>query len=145
VLELLGVVPLLCAIPTLFHQLANSTLLHTPALSAVNITLGASELLPAMAILPFMLYQLAGFGTLHYLVSKPVNWAINLGILGLIIGTVVANRQAAFGVEKSLGSILILGMAATVLYGVLKLRKMQTDYDLRCPTKESKKSDQSDL
>jgi hypothetical protein len=140
VLELLGVVPLLCAIPTLFHQLANSTLLHTPALSAVNVTLGASELLPAMAILPFMIYQLAGFGTLHYLVSKPVNWAINLAILGLIIGTVVANRQEAFGVEKSLGGLLVLGMAATVLYGVLKLRQMQADYELRCPAKEPKES-----
>ena len=70
VIELLAVVPFLCAVPALFHQLANSTLLHTPAASAVNVTLGASELLPAVAILPFMLYQLAGFGTLHYIVPE---------------------------------------------------------------------------
>jgi len=138
VIELLAVVPFLCAVPPLFHQLASSTLLHTPAASAVSVTLGASELLPAVAILPFMLYQLAGFGTLHYIVPKPVNWAINIGILGLIIATYVANRQAAFGAEKALGGLLVLGMAVTVFYGVLKLRQMQADYDLRCPAKQSK-------
>jgi len=138
VIELLGVVPFLCAVPALFHQLANSTLLHAAAPSAVNVTLGASELLPAVAVLPFMLYQLAGFGTLHYVVSKPVNWAINIGILCLIVATYVANREAAFGAEKTFGGLLVLGMAVTVFYGVLKLRQMQADYDLRCPPKEPK-------
>jgi len=138
VLELLAVVPFLCAVPPLFHQLAHSTLLHTPAAGAVDVTLGASELLPAVAILPFMLYQLAGFGTLHYIVPKPINWAINLGMLGLIIASYVANRQSAFGVEKAFAGLLILGMAVTVFYGVLRLRQMQADYDLRCPPKEPK-------
>jgi hypothetical protein len=138
VIELLGVVPFLCAVPALFHQLANSTLLHAAAPSAVNVTLGASELLPAVAVLPFMLYQLAGFGTLHYVVSKPVNWIINIGILCLIIATYVANREAAFDAEKTFGGLLVLGMAVTVFYGVLKLRQMQADYDLRCPPKEPK-------
>jgi len=138
IIELLAVVPFLCAVPPLFHQLANSTLLHTPAASAVNVTLGASELLPAVAILPFMLYQLAGFGTLHYVVPRPVNWVINIGILGLIIAAYVANRQANFALEKAMGGLLVLGMVVTVFYGVLKLRRMQVDYDLRCPTKEPK-------
>jgi hypothetical protein len=138
VIELLGVVPFLCAVPALFHQLANSTLLHAAAPGAVDVTLGASELLPAVAVLPFMLYQLAGFGTLHYVVSKPVNWAVNIGILCLIIATYVANREAAFGAEKTLGGLLVLGMAVTVFYGVLKLRQMQADYELRCPPKEPK-------
>jgi len=138
IIELLAVVPFLCAVPSLFHQLANSTLLHTPAASAVNVTLGASELLPAVAILPFMLYQLAGFGTLHYVVPKPVNWALNIGILGLIIASYVGNRLGNFALEKAMGGILVLGMAITVFYGVLRLRQMQADYDLRCPAKESK-------
>jgi hypothetical protein len=85
-----------------------------------------------------MLYQLAGFGTLHYVVPKPVNWAINIAILGLIIAAYVANRQANFAVEKAMGGLLVVGMAATVFYGVLKLRQMQADYDRRCPTKEPK-------
>jgi hypothetical protein len=29
-------------------------------------------------------------------------------------------------------------MAITIFYGILKLRRMQADYDLRCPPKESK-------
>ena len=138
VIELLAVVPFLCAVPPLFHQLANSTLLHAAAPTAVSVTLGASELLPAVAILPFMLYQLAGFGTLHYIVPKPINWAINIGILGLIIATYVANRQGNFALEKAMGGLLVLGMAVAVFYGVLKLKQMQADYDLRCPTKEPK-------
>ncbi len=138
VLELLAAVPFLCAVPPLFHELANSTLLHAKAPDAVNIALGASELLPAVAILPFMLYQLAGFGTLHFVVSRPANWVINLAILGLIIAANVANRQAAYGVEKKLVGLLVLGMAATVFYGILRLRRMQADYVLRCPPKEGK-------
>jgi hypothetical protein len=138
IIELLAVVPFLCAVPPLFHQLANSTLLHTPAANAVNVTLGASELLPAVAVLPFMLYQLAGFGTLHYVVPRPANWVINIGILGLIIASYVANRQNAFAVEKTLVGLLVVGMAVAVFYGVLRLRQMQADYALRCPPKESK-------
>src|SRR5262245_54868885 len=60
VLELLAVVPLLAAVPVLFHELAHSSLLHARAPEAVDVSLGASELLPAMAIVPFMVYQLAG-------------------------------------------------------------------------------------
>jgi hypothetical protein len=138
VLELLGVVPFLCAVPPLFHELANSNLLHSRAPGAIDISLGASELLPAMAILPFMLYQLAGFGTLHFLVCRQVNWVINIGILGLVIAAYTANRQAAYGVERMMAGLLILGMGATVLYGILKFRKMQMDYDRRCPVKADK-------
>src|SRR5271165_5970974 len=138
VIELLGVVPFLCAVPALFHELAHSALLHSKAPGAVDVVLGASELLPAVAILPFMLYQLAGFGTMHFVVSRQMNRVLNIAILGLVIATYTANRMAAYGVERVLASLLILGMGATVLYGILKLRKMQMDYDLRCPVKGKK-------
>ena len=138
VLELLSAVPFLCAVPPLFHELANSTLLHARAPGAVDVALGASEFLPAMAVLPFMLYQLAGFGTLHFVVSRPLNWAINIGILVLIVGGYVANRHGAYDIEKLVVGFLILGMGAVVLHGVLKLRRMQTDFDLRSPHKEEK-------
>jgi len=138
VMELLAAVPFLCAIPALFHELANSTLLHAKAPGAVSVALGATELLPAMAILPFVLYQLAGFGTLHYLVSKPLNWLINIAIFGLIVAANVANRQADFNLEKILVSALVILMGATVLYGVLKLKNMQEQYDLHRPQKDPK-------
>src|SRR5271154_1780205 len=89
VLELLAVVPFLCALPALFHELANSALLHVKVAGAVDVSLGASELLPMVAILPFMLYQLAGFGTLHFVLAKPANWAINIGIFCLIVSSYV--------------------------------------------------------
>ena len=88
-----------------------------------------------MAILPFMLYQLAGFGTLHFVVPRMVNWVINLAILGLIVASYVADRLGDYVTERILTGLLVLGMGATVLFGVLKLRQMQMDYTLRYPPK----------
>jgi hypothetical protein len=138
VLELLAVVPFLAAIPSLFHELVNSTLLHAKAVGAVDISLGASELLPMVAILPFMVYQLAGFGTLNYIVSRNVNWIINLAILGLIVAAYVANRQAAYHVERALSGILVVAMGLTMAYGVLKLKRLQAAYDANVPPKPPK-------
>jgi hypothetical protein len=139
VLELLAVVPFLCAIPPLFHQLASSTLLHTKAPEAINVALGASELLPAVAILPFMLYQIAGFGTLHFVLGKAANWAVNIAILVLIIGVSAANRMNEFVIERRLAGVLVIILAATLFYGVLKLKKMQEAYDANAPHKEKDK------
>jgi hypothetical protein len=135
IMELLCVVPLLCALPSLFHELAHSRLLHATASATVDVTLGASELLPMVAILPFMLYQLAGFGTMHFVVPKPLNWAINGGIFCLIVASYVANREGEYGIERKLVGFLVVVMAITVIYGVLKLRQMQTIYDAHCPPK----------
>jgi hypothetical protein len=138
VLELLAVVPFLAAVPSLFHELANSTLLHAKAPGAVDISLGASELLPMVAILPFMLYQLCGFGTLHYVVPRAANWIINLAILGLIVAAYVANREASYHVERALTGVLVIAMGITFAYGMLKLKKMQAAYDEHLPPKPPK-------
>src|SRR5882762_2195951 len=110
VLELLAVVPLLCAMPSLFHELAHSRLLHAAAPGSVDVTLGASELLPMVAILPFMLYQLAGFGTLHFVVPRPMNWLINIAIFSLIVTSYIANREGAYGLERRLVALLVVAM-----------------------------------
>ena len=138
IIELLAVVPLLCAMLSLFHELATSALVHPKGSAAVAVPLGLTELLPGVAILPFILYQLAGFGTLHYIVSKTVNWAINLGILALIVVVYVANRQSEYVVERVAAGVLVVGMCVVVFYGVLKLRQMQHDYDLYAPAKPPK-------
>jgi hypothetical protein len=138
VLELLAVVPFLCAVPPLFHELAHSRLLHTMIPGTVDVSLGASEILPAVAILPFMVYQLAGFGTLHFIVSKGMNWVINVGILCLIIAGYIANLEAAYFFERRFDGALVIGMAVTVLYGVLKLKRLQTTYDASRPPKAPK-------
>jgi hypothetical protein len=138
VIELLGVVPFLAAVPALFHELAHSTLLHSRALGSVDLTLGASELLPAVAILPFMLYQLAGFGTMHFVVPKSLNWIINIAILCLILASYIAYREGVYSMEKRFSALLVVTMALTVLFGVLKLRQMQTTYDAHCPPKPPK-------
>jgi hypothetical protein len=138
VIELLCVVPFIAAVPALFHELAHSTLLHSRALGAVDITLGASELLPAVAIIPFMLYQLAGFGTMHFFVPKAVNWIINIGILCLIIAGYVSYREGSYGWEKKFDALLVAVMAMTVIFGILRLRQMQAAYDMQCPQKAPK-------
>jgi hypothetical protein len=124
--------------PSLFHELAHSRLLHDTASGTVDVSLGASELMPLVAILPFMLYQLAGFGTLRFVVPKLVNWAINTSILCLIIASYIANREGAYGVERRFAGLLVVAMAITVFYGVLKLRQMQATYDANCPPKPPK-------
>jgi hypothetical protein len=141
VMELLAVVPFLCALPGLFHELASSTLLHSKAPTAIDIALGASELLPALAILPFMIYELAGFGTLGYVVNKAVNWAINLAIVFLIIATYTSYRLGHYAYEKRFAGLLVIIMALTVFYGIMKLRSMQADYDTRCPPAKDKDKD----
>ncbi len=131
-------------LPPLFHQLANSTLLHTRAVGAVDVSLGISELLPAVAILPFMLYQLAGFGTLRYVVSNKVNWVLNLSILALIIASYAANHANDFRAERAFAGALVLIMAATVTYGILKLRTMQSEFDTRCPVQKEMDKEKKD-
>jgi TM2 domain-containing membrane protein YozV len=138
VLELLAVVPFLCAVPPLFHELAHSRLLHTLAPGAVDVSLGASEILPAVAIVPFMVYELAGFGTLHFIVSKPMNWIINMGVLCLIIGGYISNLKDAFDFERKFDGALVAAMTITVFYGVLKLKRLQTAYDADRPPKAPK-------
>ena len=139
VLELLAVVPFLAAIPVLFHELANSNLLHSRAQGAIDVALGPSELLPMVAILPFMLYQLAGFGTLHFIVPTWLNWIINFGMLCLIVAAYIANRQADYFLERRFGGVLVLAMVVIVIYGVLKLKRMQVEFDARCPVKVKEK------
>lgn len=138
VLELLAVVSFLAAIPELFHELAHSSLLHAHAPGAVDVALGASELLPMVAILPFMLYQLAGFGTLGYVVPKAVNWIINLGILCMIVASYIFYRQGDYAMERHLEGTLVIAMAITVFYGVLKLKSLQTVYDAQAIPKAPK-------
>lgn len=138
IMELLAVVPFLCALPPFFHQLANSRLLHALVPGTVDVSLGASELIPAVAILPFLLYQLCGFGTLSYVVSKSTNWAINISIVVLIVASYISNRTGSFGWEQVFSGILVAMMAITVFYGVLKLKRAQEDFDARCPAKAPK-------
>ena len=85
ILEFMGIVSFLNAMPNLFHQLANSELLKRAAPGATQVALGYTDLIPAAAIIPFVVYQLAGFGTLSYLVPKVANWLITLAIVALIV------------------------------------------------------------
>lgn len=140
VLEFLSAVPLLCAVPGLFHELATSPLLHRRDAEAV-VSLGASELLPLVAILPFMVYQLAGFGTLRFVVPALANWIVNLAILALVIASYTAFRLGDFTAERMLVSLLVLGLVVIVVYGILKLRSMQADFDRRCPHADAAKDE----
>ena len=144
ILEMLAVVPFLCALPSLFFELSHSSLLHgKEATGAAAVVMsgswvGTAEILPMVAILPFLLYQLAGFGTLHFVVPKIANWLLNFAIFGLIVASYVANRLGEYPWERRLARTLVTLLVITVFYGVLKLKSMQADYDLRIPTKDPK-------
>jgi hypothetical protein len=49
-----------------------------------------------------------------------------------------------FGAEKSIVAILVVAMAITVTYGVLKLRQMQGVYDAHCPVQEKEKKEKKE-
>ena len=66
---------------------------------------------------------------------KAANVAANAGILVLIVGSYIANRQGNFPLEKGLVGVLILGMMALVFYGVMSLRSNQLRYDSLHPEK----------
>jgi hypothetical protein len=144
VLELLAVVPFLCALPSLFHELSHSTLLHSKGSDVVDAAINTSiwstaEILPMVALLPFMLYQLAGFGTLHFVVSKVANWILNFVFFLLIIASYIANRMGEYPWERRLARTLVTLAVVTVFYGVLKLKRMRADLDARSPQKEKDK------
>ena len=144
VLELLAVVPFLCSLPSLFHELSHSTLLHSKGSDVVDAAVNTSvwstaELLPMVALLPFMLYQLAGFGTLHFVVSKVANWILNFAFFLLIVSSYIANRIGEYPWERRLARTLVTLMVVTVFYGILKLKRMQADFDARSPEKEKDK------
>jgi amino acid transporter len=67
-----------------------------------------------------------------------VNWAINIGILVLIIASYIANREGAYHLERLFTGLLVVTMGITVFYGVMKLRQMQTTYDAHVPPKAAK-------
>ena len=138
ILEFMGIVSFLNAMPNLFHQLANSELLKRAAPGATEVALGYTDLIPAAAIIPFVVYQLAGFGTLSYLVPKLANWLITLAIVALIIVGRRANVTNDFALEKMAGSLLVGLCALTVVYGIFKLKAMQAEYDANCPPKPPK-------
>ena len=91
-----------------------------------------------MAIVPFMVYQLAGFGTLHFVVSKLLNWVVNIAILILIVTSYVAYRQGMYFGERILTVLLILAMGVTAVFGIFKLKQMQMDYTRRYPPDDGK-------
>lgn len=137
VMELMCAVPILCAVPALFREIATSAMLHGRAPNAIDVPLGASEILPALAVVAFLLYQLCGFGTLTYILSRPLNWIVNLAIAALIVAAYGANWLGAYTAERSFGSVLMVGMVALVWYGIVRLKAMQTDYDARLPPKDA--------
>jgi hypothetical protein len=49
--------------------------------------------------------------------------------------------QRSLFVERILTGLLILGVGVTVLFGILKLRRMQMDYTSRFPPKDEKSKD----
>jgi hypothetical protein len=75
---------------------------------------------------------------LDFVVSKPVNWIINIGIFCLIVSSYVFYREGDYPMERRLSGILVVAMVIIVFYGVLKLRRMQASYDARCPQKAAK-------
>ena len=85
-----------------------------------------------------MVYQLAGFGTLNYVVPKARELGHQPGDPGADRGRIHGQPRRQFQCRADDGRDP--GAAdgrSTVVYGVLKLRRMQILYDLHRPPKEA--------
>ena len=59
-----------------------------------------------------------------------------------MMASYVEFREGEYEVERRIAGTLVIAMAITVVYGVLKLRQMQTTYDANCPPRiRSNRSD----
>jgi len=56
----------------------------------------------------------------------------------LIVASYVAYREGYYSVERFPTGLLVVAMVITVFYGILRLRSLQAEYDLRSPHKEPK-------
>jgi hypothetical protein len=75
---------------------------------------------------------------LHFVVSRPANWIINIAILCLIVASYAANREGLYVAERLVTGLLVLGMGGIVVFGILKLKQMQMDYTRRYPPEDEK-------
>ena len=69
---------------------------------------------------------------------KPINWIINIGIFCLIVSSYIFYREGDYPMERRLAAVLVIAMVIIVFYGVLKLRRMQANYNRGCPPKVPK-------
>ena len=128
VLEMLGLVPFLMAVPPLFHELATSTLLKSTPGSQPNL-LGVSELIPAAALIPFVTYLLAGFSTIKYLIPKDAMYLLCAFIVFTVLGGYTANRNQWFTAELIIGGTAVMILSVFTVVAVMKLKEMQEDLD----------------
>lgn len=128
VLEMLGLVPFLMAVPPLFHELATSTVLKSTPTVQPNF-LGASELIPAAALIPFMVYLLAGFSTIWYLIPRSAMYTLCVFIVGTVLGGYVANRNGWFEAELIIGCVAVVILSLFTVVAVMKIKAMQEELD----------------
>jgi hypothetical protein len=124
VLDLLAFVPLLMAVPPLFHTLvdvANPNGLNT----ASSNYYGASELIPAFAMIPWTVYELAGYATLWYLVEKSLHVAFVVFVFLGVVGGYIANRNGWYPAELSIDGAVVLALAIMTVVAILEVKDRQ--------------------
>jgi hypothetical protein len=58
----------------------------------------------------------------------------------MIIAGYIANRTANFSAEKAIDGALVTLLTVVVFYGVLKLKRLQDEFDARAPAKPPKEA-----
>jgi len=56
----------------------------------------------------------------------------------LIVSSYIFYREGDYPMERRLAAVLVIAMVIIVFYGVLKLRRMQANYNRGCPPKVPK-------
>lgn len=137
VLDVLAFVPLLMAVPPLFHTLTLIGTAGGPGASSSagdpNTFYGASELIPAAAIIPWAVFELAGYSTLAYLLEKSAHIAFVIFVGLGVIGGYLANRNGWYAAELSIDGGVVLVLSIMSVYGILALKERQERYDRLVP------------
>jgi hypothetical protein len=56
----------------------------------------------------------------------------------LIVASYISYREGDYPMERRFAGLLVIAMATTAFYGVLKLKRLQATYDAHCPPKDPK-------
>ena len=116
VMELLSIVPFLISVPLLFSEL-----LQSAEFTSLEL-LGA--FVPALSILPYVVYELAGYSVVSRLVPTSVSLLSVLMILGGSIAITLMNRRGVTEAEFAVGIALALWLVGLAMFCLLRIRQL---------------------
>ncbi len=126
VMDVMAFVPLLMAVPPLFHSLTQIGLSGPPDDQSHY---GLSELIPASAIVPWAVFELAGYSTLGYVLKRPIHVLFVVLVAAGTVGGYVSNRNGWYTTELIVDGVIVGVLAVISVVCILALKGRQARLD----------------